>query len=85
MTKRIKLTVDLPGRFSLAYFAVFLSSLHSAAAPSDSDDCGKIAEVQGCARATSRSKSTMSGLNSNSNVVVLVDGAHLGFEDNQTN
>ena len=55
ITKRMNLTVDPPGRFSFAYFAFFLFSLLSAAAPSDSDDLGKILELQGCARAISRS------------------------------
>ena len=70
ITKGMKLTVDLPGRFSFAYFAFFLSCLLSAAAASDSDDLGKIAELQGCVRDISRSmlqplsgsKATMSDL-----------------------
>ena len=64
------LSVDPPGRFIYIYFAFFLSSLLSAAAPSESDYRGKIAELQGFARAISRStllpllvsKATISGL-----------------------
>ena len=86
----MKLTVDPPGRFSFAYFAFFLSSLLSAAAPSDSDDLGKISDLQGSARAISRSTlQPLSGqmpqclvyhLNLNSDVVALFGGAHLALE-----
>ena len=90
----MKLTVDPLGRFSFAYFAFFLSSLLSAAAPSDSDDFAKIPELQGCARAISRSPlQPLSGqmpqclvyhLNLNSDVVALFGGAHLALGDTQT-
>ena len=91
ITKGMKLTVDPPGRFSFAYFAFFLSSLLSAAALSDSDDLGKISELQGCARAISRSTlQPLSGsnmpqclvyhLNLDSDVVALFGGAHLALK-----
>ena len=95
ITKGITLTVDPPGRFSFAYFAFFLSSLLSAAAPSDSDDLGKYQSSKGVPELyPGQRRNPCRGqmpqclvyhLNLNSDVVTLFGGAHLALEDSQTN